>query len=384
MKLQNALLINVLAATLLAPPESLATNNLPTVGTLPDIIFVRKDCGTTPDCSTTIGEATNWIGNTRKPTANRAVTIDIGPGKFNETTNCTSYTSWHGAGPDQTIIGNGLQAFGCTKFHVSSLMITGGFPGPVYWQGGGDSTWENVYLNGDAYAWTETSCNATTGRAKHQWFNSRLSSNNKGYLASCSENWFWGTEIAVTASVNFPNPRAIIALYQPTFGIAPEFHVYGSNIKLVIPDGVTTAEPQGGGECAGTVAICSSGPGASVHIHGTGIDVVGNSLPNNIVVLAADNGAEIHANSSSYNLSTGANGRVQRILKGVTGSGGHIHAPYLWEHIPKPETMPNFTSIDGVDMTTIIASDGFPHSVVYSNKCPANARWYDQVDKVCR
>ena len=35
MKLQNVILVNVLAATLLAPVASLATNNLPTVGALP-------------------------------------------------------------------------------------------------------------------------------------------------------------------------------------------------------------------------------------------------------------------------------------------------------------------------------------------------------------
>ena len=387
MKVSNMYLI---IPALLSPLPALASNNFPTTGVLPDIVFVRKDCGAQINCATTILETTNWIAKTRLPTADRPVKVDIGPGKFGVNSGggpaCTSYTSWNGAGPEQTIIASGITAISCTRFHVSSLKITGGFPAPDYWQGGGDSTWTNVHLDGSLYGWTETNCNATTGRAKHQWFGSRISSQGKGYLASCSENWFWGTELAVTAGS--ADPRVVIALYQPSFGISPEFHFYGSNLKLVLPDGAVTTEPSElNGECSGAVAVCSSGPGASVHIHGTGIDIVGNASPNKVVALAADNGGEIHANSSAYNLSTGSGGTIQRVLKGVVGGGGHIHAPYLWETHPEAPFVSSpgvtFKSVTGYDMAMVTSTvDGRPHMLVYDSTCTSG--WWDTVTQSCR
>ena len=395
MKISSAFLA---ISALLSASTALATNNLPTTGVLPDIVVVRKNCGTTPNCSTTLYEATNWLATIRLPTAAQPVKVDIGPGKFSHGAQanypqCTSYTSWQGSGPEQTFLLNGVVAANCKQFHVSSLTISSlgstgsGAIAPVYWTGGGDSTWTNVHLDGDAYGWTESGCSATTGRAKHQWFSSRISSANKGYLASCSENWFWGTELAVTP-VYSANPRVVIALNQPGSGISPEFHIYGSNLKLIFPEGVVTAEPSElNGECSGAVVVCSSGPGASVHIHGTGIDIVGNTSPNKVVVLAADNGGEIHANSSAYNLSTGKGGTIQRVLKGVVGSGGHIHAPYMWETHPEaPFASPSgvtFKSNTGYD-TAIITStlDGRPHMVIYDSTCTSG--WWDTVTKACR
>lgn len=120
--------------------------------------------------------------------------------------------------------------------------------------------------------------------------------------------------------------------------------------------------------------------GGMVHIHGTGIDAI-SSASNNIKVLTAGVGSMIHANASSYNLST-PTGSVTRI----NNTGGHIHAPYLWEHIPDPTTAPNFASQNGADTTTVTTgtSDGQPHMAVYSASCPSGTKWYDQVDKVCR
>lgn len=101
--------------------------------------------------------------------------------------------------------------------------------------------------------------------------------------------------------------------------------------------------------------------------------------PRNIVVLSAATGGTIHANGSSYNLST-VGGTVTRVVN----NGGHIHAPYLWEHIPDPATVPNFTSVTGADMTTVTTgtSDGQPHLLIYSTNCAS--KWYDSVDKACR
>ena len=75
----------------------------------------------------------------------------------------------------------------------------------------------------------------------------------------------------------------------------------------------------------------------------------------------------------------------------ISNNGGHVHAPYLWQHVPDTDDNPstvdtNFASVNGADQTTMTVgpSDGHPHTAVYSSSCPFNARWYDQVDKVCR
>ena len=392
MKVSNMYLI---VPALLSALPALASNNLPTTGTLPDIIFVRKDCGTTPNCSTKLHEATKWLATTRLPTETQPVTIDIGPGKFAyvgqlNIPTCTSYTSWQGSGPEQTILENGITSpsSGCKQFHVSALQITQGTGyAPVVWLGGGDSTWVNVYLKGDIYGWIDANYGNCSDRAKHQWFSSRISASRKGYVAVCSENWFWGSEVSVTAVGNMTNPGVIVATHLPG-GVSPEYHFYGSNLKLTLPDGIATAEPsETGDQCSGAVVVCSTGLGASVHIHGTGIDIVVNTLPDKVVALAADNSGEIHANSSAYNLSTGSGGTIQRVLKGVTGSGGEIHAPYLWETRPEaPFASPSgvtFKSVTGYDTAMVTSTvDGRPHMLVYDSTCTSG--WWDTVTQNCR
>jgi hypothetical protein len=98
-----------------------------------------------------------------------------------------------------------------------------------------------------------------------------------------------------------------------------------------------------------------------------------------VVALSASNAGVIHANGAAYNLSTGTGGAVTRIAN----SGGHVHAPYLWEHIPDPATTPNFTSVTGADMAPLASgtSDGHPHFLMFDSSC--SSHWYDTVDKAC-
>ena len=151
-----------------------------------------------------------------------------------------------------------------------------------------------------------------------------------------------------------------------------EIHVYGSVLRALVDgdtrDNLSAAFARGG----------------KIHIHGTGIDVISNT-GKNITALSVDTNGEIHANQSSFFLSSGSGAKVTRI----NNMGGHIHAPYLWEHIPNPSTVPNFVSANGADMSVVTTgtSDGHPHTVIYSTTCasisPA-AAWWDAVDKVCR
>jgi large exoprotein involved in heme utilization and adhesion len=149
-----------------------------------------------------------------------------------------------------------------------------------------------------------------------------------------------------------------------------EVHVYGSAIRAN-----ATCSTQAGT----TLKVVKAESGGIVHIHGTGIDAV-SEAPNDIRVLLAAAGGEIHANVSAYNLSNVA-GSVIRV-----SGAGHVHAPYVWEHIPDATKVPGFASAHGADTTTLsVATDNnHPHTVVYSKSCPSGTPWYDQVDKVCR
>ena len=347
------------------------------------IVTLRTTCQegavTLDNCFTNMDTLISWVSGTRIPTASRPLSVEIGPGSFSGfNLNGVGDISFRGSGPDKTTIGREMQGainiVNSHRLNFQDLKVTGGFPAPVYWIGGGSSTWTNVHLAGGLYAWTETGCNATTGRAKHYWFSSRLTSNGKGYLAACSENWFFGSEIAVEGP-GLGGVKGLLVFGQPSFGISPEAHLYGSTIRVKPSPGTSFSPPTAGNECSGVVAVCV-GLNGNVHIHGTGIDVIGNELPNDVAALVVGDGGEIHANQSAFNMSTAAGGKVIRILNG----GGHVHAPYLWEHIP----VAPLGSVTGADMTVVTTgtSDGQPHLVIYSTNCAS--KWYDAVDKACR
>lgn len=279
--------------------------------------------------------------------------------------------------------GTGIQGEGdCINFNVQDLTVKGGLFG-IQWIGGGSSRWTNVSVIASwrGYAWTE-SCAGTnsSNRAVHYWFNSRLSSKLKTYIVFCSENWFFGSEILAIGTSFFGQGIPFIVAAQDT-AAKPEVHVYGSVIRAIAPPGGSFPTPFGSGiNVAGIIAL-AAGRNADVHVHGTGIDVIGNELPNSIAALVAWDGGKIHANEAAYNLDPGTGGgTVTRIIKD-TNPATHVHAPYLW---PEHTTPPNITSVTGADMAVVTSgtSDGQPHLVIYSRTCAS--KWYDTVDKLCR
>jgi hypothetical protein len=225
---------------------------------------------------------------------------------------------------------------------------------------GGSTFWDNIKIEGLGYAWFDspTTCG---GGGKHYWWSSRIiartaANSATAYYNACDESWFFGSEITAIGSTG--QIRTISAS-------GGEVHVYGSVIRAMSDNGAVIG--------SGFTAVSSSGT-AKVHIHGTGIDVI-SPIANNIVALSATNGGEVHANQSSYVLSTGAGGSATRI----SNNGGHIHAPYIWEHIP---SVPNFTSVTGADMTTITNTPGnHPHLVIYDSGCTSS--WFDTSTNAC-
>lgn len=332
------------------------------------------------NCFETTDSLVTWMTTVRtpKPSASAPLTVKIGPGIFgalmltcNPASGFAGHISFAGSGRDQSrfqgagfLVTHPAVIRDCTALSFADIKFVSPKYGYIDWGGGGTSVWENVDVTGASRGWLETSCGASPG--KHYWFSSRIFSSGYGtntpYSAGCDESWFFGSEI-----VTNENGPAVWA-----YGNA-QLHVYGSNLR--VDDSV-------GGLTVPVVAAQANDNGV-IHIHGTGIDAAGGS-GRTVKALLAGGGGTIHANASSYFLSAGAGGTIVRVDNG--NDTGHIHAPYVWEHVPDPTVMPNFTSANGADMTTVTSgtSDGHPHTAVYSATCPSNARWYDQVDKVCR
>jgi len=343
------------------------------------------------NCFTNRNDLVVWITQTRKPALSGPLLVDVGPGTFTGFGDpfdpCN--ISFRGSGRQKTIFDKGQFAYAlsgnltCNADFANMTFRSIGGLGGINLNGGDGvtTTWTDVEIDSTAYGWTESSCST----AKHYWFSSRITTRTglgiaRSYSA-CSENWFFGSEITAIGTQG----EAVGEIFA--LGLAGhETHVYGSVIRAIAEPGVIlpTAVP-GGKTVQGLVAV-SVGAGSSIHIHGTGIDAV-SAEGNHIAVLGAGGtGSELHVNASAYNLRTGAGGSVTRILN--PNSQGHVHAPYLWEHVPNTDgdrntVDTNFNSTHGADQTTVTALGGHPHPAIYSSACPTTARWFDTVDKVC-
>lgn len=360
-----------------------------TVSDTAAVVYLRYDdpnknddgcSGIVANCFTSLDDVFNWITTIRKPSAATPLLVQISPGKYFKENQgvlrcspngAAGHISFSGAGRQQTFIesdiGFTLSFNACEEIEFKDLTIRayGNSGGAILWNGGGSSTWDRVDIKAQYYSWNETSCGSVRG--KHYWYNSHISATEVftaafGYKAKCDESWFFASQILTIASQTPSSPTV--------FNVTDlgEIHVYGSSIRAisdypVLNNGALTA-----------VKVSGNG---KAHIHGTGIDVI-SSVPNNIVALSATGpGAEIHANASSYFLKT-AGGTITRISN---PDSGHIHAPYLWEHLP---TAP-FESVTGADMTTVTVTDAsgtHPHLVIYDSTCVS--KWFDTTDKACR
>lgn len=331
------------------------------------IVSLRTSCtennGTVVinNCFADINTLFNWLSNTRKPSASAPLLVEIGPGKFTGFISCVapgsfSHVTFRGAGINRTTIGRLTLGTGCTELVFSELTVTQQSAGQyavTILKPGLNTTWKNVFLNGN---WEEYGTGGNGAIGKHYWFQSRI---NGYYQINVDQSWFFGSEIAnIQPQVNGENAL--------TVGAGGEAHVYGSNINVT--NSSTTA--------IDLVAVRVSA-GGEAHIHGTGIDVISTTV-SNITALKAESGGEIHANGAAYNLRAPAGSSTSRIVKDADPQT-HVHAPYLWEHIP---TLP-LTSIQGADMTVIATgtADGRPHIAVYDSNC--QSKWYDTSDKAC-
>jgi len=304
-------------------------------------IQLRTSCSTNgnaiDNCFETTAALSNWMSTTRHPNISTPLEVEMGPGKFGRlamtcdtTNNYTGYVSFNGAGPEQSSFvfsATGNPPFGvftirnCTGMAFNNLKVSSGTSGFAYgyiqWQGGGTSRWSNVDVSVSARGWEETACGATRGL--HYWFGSRytthaVSNIGIGYKSSCDDSWFFGSEITFTTlplgtfGGNSSGDFSTLIATNNT-----EIHVYGSVIRALTGEGSQT----------GSMTAVSSTTGSQVHLHGTGIDVIVKDVKN-AVALSAGSGSAIHANQSSYFMTT-ASGSVTRIVN----NGGLVRAPLV-------------------------------------------------------
>ena len=389
MKLTHALSISTILGSLFFSVGIDAAVNSPVANAA--VVVVRTTCVEggveIKDCFNQIASLNDWINNVRRPNVTQPLLVDIGPGRFTDSgiwLRCASAPksigniTFRGSGKDVTIINAGLAFFNerCGDISVQDITFdsrTSGDPGiwAIKWHGDGNSNWSNVNSIG-LYGWVDSTCTPGVPRAKHYWSGSRIVGAFRGYLSSCGESWILGSEIAVQGNDSTLG-HALIA------GGGSEVHVYGSAIRAIAQPGVSFAPagPTGNGGGGSGLAAVFVKEGANIHIHGTGIDVIGNSLPNNVAALMATGGGRIHANESSFNLSTGQGGTVYRIIN----SGGHVHSPYLWEH---PPTDYRLVSAHGADLA-IFADQPNPRLLIYSENCTGSGGpWFDPIANQCR
>lgn len=328
------------------------------------LVYLRTSCavnGSTIDnCFTDLNTLNSWIWNTRLPSASTPLQVEIGAGTFTGQFSCTDsgYVTLSGAGKDQTLITNAflpVTTNSCDQlvFRQLTLQNTGNLFGVHNL--GGSTMWDNVRIRGLGYAWFDSPGGCGGARGSHYWFSSQIvaevsaAGSTTAYFNACDESWFFGSEITARGSSGASTPiRAV----------GGEVHVYGSVIRAV---------PDVGASMSNVTAVTATGT-ASIHIHGTGIDVI-SAQPDNIVALSASNGGHIHANESSYVLKTGAGGSVTRIAN----SGGMVDAPYLWQTGVTPPAIASVTGSDTVVYTG--TGDGHPHLAIYDSSCTSG--WYD-------
>lgn len=411
-----AAFISGLASLLFVSP-SWAINNAPADAA---VVNVRINCTEggveVINCFTTMADVENWLNNVRQTGPDNPTLIQIGPGSFVTHLICNySNVTLRGAGRSQTILSaagqlTAMEIYGaCTAFDVQDLTVDASqaVVWGIFFNPGSDwagvTTWTNVDIIGPGYGWTEAT-QGCTQHGKNLFFGSRISTVGTGgisraYQASCAQSWFWGSEII--SNVSLAGTAEAFALKAVN---TAEVHLYGSNARLLLAPGVTARSIGSGG--TGTVSyLMAAMEGSSVHIHGTGLDVVHNGS-GTADMLYADSTSHFHANESGFNIHVTGTGKVNRIA-----GTGTVETPYIWGASTVP---PLSTSSSGVQtlasrngMDSYVETDcplsatsdcsagaglpvglQYPRLMVYRKECTGTAAnqgpWFDTVKRACR
>jgi hypothetical protein len=315
----------------------------------------------------------NWIG-ARNPSDASPLLVEVGPGSFGSFSCNHSGISMRGAGADKTRLGNNsFYAIsgnpGCSNLNVEAINADPFTGMGVTWASNGNSTWTNVTVRGQP-GWIGARGGQAEGCGVHRWRASRIigiGPSATAYQDDCGEHWFIGTEITAGSNTGITGFRVGL------LANGGKYNVYGSNINA-------TGSASCGNNCTNggiRVVAVSASQGSSVHIHGTGLDAIGNG-PYDVAGIWADGNSEIHANGSAYNLAAATGYTRYRIKDDGTL---HFHAPYLWEQHAAPPA--GVTSVTGADVAIVTnTTDGQPHLLIYSSNC--TSKWFDTMSGACQ
>ncbi|MHB8624532.1 MAG: hypothetical protein ACYC9J_15345 [Sulfuricaulis sp.] len=407
-----AVFINSFALLILVSPS---WANAPADATVVNLRTTCTEGGVqVPNCFTTMSDVDNWLRNVRQAGPTNPALVEIGPGTFGDWNCQSSNVTLRGAGRDRTI----LQETGsdaaitvdtnCTNLNVQDLTLDGSqalvYGGVRLVKLDAITAWTNVEIIGSRYAWIEDSLGGCQSHAgQHSFFSTRITavgggigSTTIGYWATCATSWFWGSQI--TASVvagSESNVRALLA-------IEAEVHLYGSNVRLILPSNVAAVPASG---VQNGTALMSATSSSVIHIHGTGLDV-DHAGTGRADVLYADSTSHFHANAAGFSIHVTGSGMVNRI-DGV----GIVEAPYIWgANVAPPLStsqsgVQTLASRDGMDSfietncpltTTTACSAGanlppasqYPRLMVYRAECTGTGAtqgpWFDTVQSSCR
>lgn len=371
------LFFSVLASN---PANAVINNNA-------DIVQLRTDCTGLDDCFTTMSDLTNWLWNVRKPTASSRVKVAIGPGNFGRfvcpsATPRNGYVSLMGSGRSVTrlvpIPGEGVAvlATNCEELVFQDFSVITSNLYSLRWDGGGSSIWINIDVTESAAnGWYE---NCDGSKPLHYWYNVRFSAPGTVFPASCSENWFFGSELVL-------DPRGTNDSGIVSAAGTSKFNFFGSILRARIVAGTASADyiPD-----SGLVRGVSVGPNGMFHMHGGIISLLAAESSQSYDVIGLTATGFAHTPGTSFNVSAAGTGTAKRAM----GSGAH--SPFQW---PASSTPPAIVTKDGADQfvetdcdatgncDTAPSADQRPHMMVYTAKCTgAGGPWFDMATNKCR
>lgn len=382
-----------------------------------DTVTLRTSCtenaGATeiPNCFNSMAAVDNWLRTVRFTGPSKPTVVNIGPGTFIGWECESSNVTLRGSGRDQTVfVPNTTSAMvigpGCTNINVQDMTLDskaarwGVFVANV----SAITSWTNVEIISQGYGWDERisgedgSGTCPNHDGKHMWFSSRIrvignTASSRAYTARCAQSWFWGSEI--TADVTDPTALIAFALKADQ----AEVHLYGSNARLLLPVGTNAVGYQSPNTGQFLMAAINGG---SVHIHGTGLDVVHKGAGTADMLYAdAIANSHFHANESGFNIHVTGSGKVRRLA-----GPGTIEAPYLWGQSTVPPLslgtsgVQTLISKNGADRYietdcplngncgSVVADKTYPHEMIYRAECTGTSAttgpWFDLSTKACR
>ena len=379
--------------------------NIPTAFAAPTpgaevVQLSQTSCGTNTDCFTDINALLDWTWNVRMPTSTTPLLIDAGPGTFQITrTYCTSggNVTLRGSGRNNTTItatsNNALGAVNidtCTNLSFQDLTLSSGAGvfATVYWNGGGNSSWNNVTLASSSYAWYDANNGSGCAPAHagtHNFVGSTLVVNNASvpnsavYRTECGDTSFWGSTLVQNFSQS-TLPGSLLGIQASSAG--GMVHLYGSNVKILSKASSVAQATQ-------LIGLQTDGNGAVIHIHGGEVSVLSQGTAPVSVIGANSVGSNslVHGHQNNWGLLSSGGGTATRL---AVSSAGSAQAPFEWTPGTQP---PGIISLDGQDrfVETDCPQTGgcqtvgtFPHTMIYRSSCTTSGPWFDTVTNQCR